>query len=265
MKEEWKIIEDTFGKYSVSNLGNVRINEHYTEITPSKVNPSGKTKLYKEAPVKQYLNCSGYKIVYLQVAKGKKIIRPVHRLVAQAFIPNSENKPQVNHIDGDKLNNHVDNLEWVTPQENMSHAVETGLAKYRQGIHPDSLISMENSLNGVDWNLSNSMVRLVPDELLLKYGIPPKIKSADCKQSSWCISWNYYCDIFTLCDSELSLRQVAKYTEMDVSAISLIRNGKRLKKARLVYDEYKDDPRFFTNYKPVFTYPDEFKLKTMKM
>lgn len=51
MKEEWKIIEDTFGKYSVSNLGNVRINEHYTEITPSKVNPLGKAKLYKEQPV----------------------------------------------------------------------------------------------------------------------------------------------------------------------------------------------------------------------
>ena len=48
MKEEWKIIEDTFGKYSVSNLGNVRINEHYTEITPSKVNPLGKAKLYKD-------------------------------------------------------------------------------------------------------------------------------------------------------------------------------------------------------------------------
>ena len=48
MKEEWKIIEDTFGKYSVSNLGNVRINEHYTGITPSKVNPLGKAKLYKE-------------------------------------------------------------------------------------------------------------------------------------------------------------------------------------------------------------------------
>ena len=255
-KERW--VEGYEGRYSVTITGEV-------------ISHVGLSKCYLNFAQTYRIDNPKIKCYYVVcLSRGKGAARTatttyVHRLVAQAFIPNSENKPQVNHIDGDKLNNHVDNLEWVTPQENMSHAVETGLAKYRQGIHPDSLISMENSLNGVDWNLSNSMVRLVPDELLLKYGIPPKIKSADCKQSSWCISWNYYCDIFTLCDSELSLRQVAKYTEMDVSAISLIRNGKRLKKARLVYDEYKDDPRFFTNYKPVFTYPDEFKLKTMKM
>ena len=118
MKEEWKIIEDTFGKYSVSNLGNVRINEHYTEITPSKVNPLGKAKLYKEQPVKQYSNCNGYKIVYLQVSKGNRIIRPVHRLVAQAFIPNPNNLPFVNHKDETKCNNCVDNLEWCDPKYN---------------------------------------------------------------------------------------------------------------------------------------------------
>lgn len=121
MKEEWKIIEDTFGKYSVSNLGNVRINEHYTEITPSKVNPLGKAKLYKEQPVKQYSNCNGYKIVYLQVSKGNRIIRPVHRLVAQAFIPNPNNLPFVNHKDETKCNNCVDNLEWCDPKYNANY------------------------------------------------------------------------------------------------------------------------------------------------
>ena len=133
MKEEWKIIEDTFGKYSVSNLGNVRINEHYTEITPSKVNPLGKAKLYKEAPVKQYLNCSGYKIVYLQVAKGKRIIRPVHRLVAQAFIPNPNNLPFVNHKDETRCNNCVDNLEWCDPKYNANYGTRNKLLSISGG------------------------------------------------------------------------------------------------------------------------------------
>lgn len=59
--------------------------------------------------------------------RKNKFSRSVHRMVAQAFIPNPEDKPEVNHIDGDRLNNNIDNLEWVTKRENMDHAVRTGL------------------------------------------------------------------------------------------------------------------------------------------
>lgn len=65
---------------------------------------------------------------YLRVCIGKKLYF-VHRLVAEKYIANPDNLPQVNHIDGNKLNNCVDNLEWVSNQENRNHAVETGLHK----------------------------------------------------------------------------------------------------------------------------------------
>ena len=67
---------------------------------------------------------SGYIRVYIN---GKP--RLLHRLIAEAFIPNPDNKPEVNHIDGNKHNNDISNLEWCTHHENMSHAWNTGLIK----------------------------------------------------------------------------------------------------------------------------------------
>lgn len=69
---------------------------------------------------------NGYNRVNLS-RDGKKHRLAVHRLVAQAYIPNPENKPTVNHIDGNKTNNNVSNLEWATYKEQTAHAVATGL------------------------------------------------------------------------------------------------------------------------------------------
>lgn len=101
MEEIWKDIKDYEGLYQVSNLG--RVKSLYTNRI---LNPMKHTKGYLR--VRLYKN---------SVASNQRI----HRLVAEAFIPNPENKPQVNHIDENKTNNRVDNLEWVTNKENCNH------------------------------------------------------------------------------------------------------------------------------------------------
>lgn len=94
----WKQI---FDRYEVSDCGLVRNKE------------SGKL-------LKTFVNDKGYEIVSLWIDQRDKKFR-VHRLVAEAFIPNPENKSQINHIDGNKLNNHKNNLEWSTNSENIMH------------------------------------------------------------------------------------------------------------------------------------------------
>jgi len=128
MKEIWKEIEN-FKAYEVSNLGNVRSIERLVN------HPSGGKAIRRSVMLKKLPDKDGYLKVNLKVNK-KTNTRTVHRLVASAFIPNPKNKPQVNHIDGVKNNNIVENLEWNTLSENRTHAYNTGLqnGKAREGI-----------------------------------------------------------------------------------------------------------------------------------
>lgn len=106
MNEIWKNIEGFNGYYQVSNLGRIK-------------STGSRARIRKLFPNKVW----GYLYVVLKGKKGKR----VHRLVAQAFIQNPNNYPEVNHKDGDKTNNRVENLEWCTPSQNMIHAVKSGL------------------------------------------------------------------------------------------------------------------------------------------
>ena len=101
--------------YEVSNLGNVRSIERMVQ------HPLGGKKIQYGRVLKQGKAANGYLIVNFCVDKVKSN-HSVHRLVARAFIPNESNKPQVNHKDGNKHNNNVENLEWVTRSENGLHA-----------------------------------------------------------------------------------------------------------------------------------------------
>jgi HNH endonuclease len=81
---------------------------------------------YKVTALKTFVNNCGYTEIVL-TSRCKHFL--VHRLVATAFIPNPNNLPQVNHIDGDKQNNHVTNLEWCSASNNIKHGISSGLTK----------------------------------------------------------------------------------------------------------------------------------------
>lgn len=107
--------------YSVSNFGRVR------NDTTGKI---------------RKLTFRIYVGVGLESSKGRKNCL-VHRLVAIHFIPNPDNLPEVNHIDGNKENNHVSNLEWVSTSDNQKHAIRTGLKLIHHENHPGATITME--------------------------------------------------------------------------------------------------------------------------
>lgn len=109
-QENWKWITGYKDLYEVSDLGNVR--RHYK---------NGKVRMLKLITVNR-----GYLRVYL--SKNRKVVTcRVHRVVAEAFIPNTYRKDFVNHLDGNKKNNEASNLEWCTMRENFDHAMALGL------------------------------------------------------------------------------------------------------------------------------------------
>lgn len=114
-----KGFEDIKG-YSVDEQG--RVFSHFKRIDKEWVILPEPRRELKPTP-----NPKGYLKVSLGIGGNKHKSLSVHRLVALAFIPNPDNKPQINHIDADKTNNNVENLEWVTGQENHRHKCEHGL------------------------------------------------------------------------------------------------------------------------------------------
>ena len=124
MKEIYKDLVGFEGYYEVSNLGNVKRKKNKT------IYKDGRNAYFSETVLKKATTKKGYEMVYLSV-KSKKHSKLVHRLIANTFIPNPLNKKTVNHIDCDKKNNRVDNLEWLTNKENMKHAFDNGLFKER--------------------------------------------------------------------------------------------------------------------------------------
>ena len=126
IKEVWRDIPEFEGYYQVSNLGRVK----------SLIGWNGRKYINRERIIKPTLTSTGYYKVDLK-KNGKRKVYKLHRAIAQAFIPNPERKPFINHIDGNPLNNDIANLEWCTNQENIRHGYKLGLIPSTKEHHDD--------------------------------------------------------------------------------------------------------------------------------
>ena len=142
-EEQWRDIKGYEGLYQVSNMGRVK--------SLSRIRKCGSNKyIQKERIMKQQDRYNGYKKV--QLYKDDYVSFYVHRLVAEKFIPNPENKPQVNHKDSNISNNNLNNLEWVTISENSIHGYVYGNHKppmLNKKHSPQSLIKMSEKKKGI--------------------------------------------------------------------------------------------------------------------
>lgn len=132
MSEQWKAIKD-YPKYEISNLGNAR-NKATQQILSQRISGNGYLRFNVRSGSRTYEN-------------PKTIM--THKAVAEAFIPKIPFKPYVNHKDGNKQNNHVNNLEWCTAKENTAHSIKMGLQKFPCGKdHKQSKVILQFTLSG---------------------------------------------------------------------------------------------------------------------
>ena len=157
LTEYWKDIPGYEGFYQVSNLGNIKGLNRCVRRSNGRLSPIvGK-------PMKPTTTNWGYhRIMLTNNKKVRKGVR-VHRAVALAFIPNPENKPEVNHINGLKTDNRLTNLEWNTAKENNQHAEETGLSfHHKGGDNPTAKLSNQDAIEIkrllVEYNLTGKQI-----------------------------------------------------------------------------------------------------------
>lgn len=153
--EEWKPVKGYEGLYEVSSLGSIRSVDRYIDTDIRNV----KRRLQKGKILKPNTKNKGYLTVDL-CKDGKVKTTLVHRIVADAFLPEEEGKKTINHIDGDKTNNEVCNLERASQSENIKHAFQTGLShiKWTKGVFsPDIPRHFTDADYAAEWVLSQGI------------------------------------------------------------------------------------------------------------
>lgn len=139
MEEIWKDINGYRGLYQVSNLGRVR-------SLPRVIKRPIGTCMTKERILKTFQLKGGYVNVMLRI-NGRSVNHNVHRLVAETFIPNiNPNYDCINHIDGKKINNRVDNLEWCNHSINCLHSYEKGMSRKDGKLSSEQVLDVRKRL-----------------------------------------------------------------------------------------------------------------------
>lgn len=213
----------------------------------------------------------GYSQIQLRKHPGAKYkTYLVHRLVALTYIKNPANKPQVNHIDGNKHNNKINNLEWVTASENMLHAHRTGLCPNTNGeLNHRAKITNKKAIS-----LINDILKgLTNDEIANKYSLHPRYVSLIRHKRRWKSIWNnYYRDKATIKSAKEIDRskinygsyKISKETQLEI--IDLITNKKILLKN--IARKYNLDPSHLSRVSRKQAWPSiwrEFELNAQRL
>ena len=151
-------------RYIVTIQGNVYNSENMHKLMPATM-PNGYQKV----------------LIYYNSGKRKQV--SIHRLVANAFIPNPNNLPQVNHIDGNKKNNNIDNLEWVTGSENIKHAFNTGLKHAAKGQDCTFAKTTDENVRRICEELVEN--ELTPPQIAKKYSVYRKTVILILQRKQW--------------------------------------------------------------------------------
>ena len=157
--ENWYDVKGFEGTLQVTKSGKVRTKDRFVEYSPY---GKKRKQFCKGSVLNQAPDSKGALCVWFTHNK-RNMSRRVHRLLALTFLPNPENKPQVNHKDGNRKNNHIDNLEWATQEENMYHAKINGLTNQPK----------------INWEVAQEIIRrydqggITQKELAEEYGCTP--------------------------------------------------------------------------------------------
>lgn len=198
-----------------------------------------------------------YKMVSIFL-NGKQVSKYFHRLVAEAFIPNPENKPCVNHKDGNKLNNRPDNLEWVTFSENNQHAWDEGLIPPKD-LTEDVISDRCNNFiaaGTTEGVKKHNVYKYLTEDHFFDHNLPKEmVDLCNTHSSDKPIDiWNHYIDLFRMLERGMKNVDIAKVTGLDYTMISKIKNGHRAQDAKALYDKYGKDPYYLVNYVKQYDY-----------
>jgi hypothetical protein len=228
---------------------------------------SGKAKVMRGGLINnKQRGYTTYRTVCLS-SDGYAVVKYKHRLVAEAWLDNPENKPQVNHIDHNKENNRVDNLEWVTAQENTVAMYEQdGLKqkmddKRRNTVRKNKGFTSEKDyINFIKfgdfgkYTELNSLKKQLKDEYFIQAGVPPEIKSIIFRNGSYLSNWNliitYLDEVF---DTQNKLSVLEAMFDFDYTYPSHIRAGRRWQKEVELYKKYRDNPDYLKFYEKVYS------------